>query len=205
MSISSVPLSLSLGFLVAAFFGLRLLGGDDDPYLDLRYEGTDTILRTKQPAVGSEFEGDYEGAFKAEYQREYGFTIKERAVVVDNIRVRAIGVTANVKRIPKLKLDAPFSERNAAPHGGVHDVLFRGRRVKTPVYQLSDLGADDIVVGPAIIIDKTSTIVIEPLCKAKITNWGDISIEVQSARKASIGTDLDPIQLSLFSNRFMSI
>jgi 5-oxoprolinase (ATP-hydrolysing) len=86
--------------------------------------------------------------------------------------------------------------------------------------------------GPAIIIDKTSTIVIEPLCKAKITNWGDISIEVQSARKASIGyvrphtthttrirvslklttprnvlnrTDLDPIQLSLFSNRFMSI
>jgi hypothetical protein len=81
------------------------------PYLDLRYEGTDTILRTKQPAKGSEFEGDYESAFKAEYQREYGFTIKERAVVVDNIRVRAIGVTANVKRIPKLKLDAPFSER----------------------------------------------------------------------------------------------
>jgi hypothetical protein len=64
---------------------------------------------------------------------------------------------------------------------------FEGGRVKTPVYQLSDLGADDIVVGPAIIIDKTSTIVIEPLCKAKITNWGDISIEVQSARKASIG------------------
>ncbi|ELR11567.1 5oxoprolinase [Acanthamoeba castellanii str. Neff] len=171
------------------------------PYLDLRYEGTDTILRTKQPAVGSEFEGDYEGAFKAEYQREYGFTIKERAVVVDNIRVRAIGVTANVKRIPKLKLDAPFSERKVE----YTTCYFEGGRVKTPVYQLSDLGADDIVVGPAIIIDKTSTIVIEPLCKAKITNWGDISIEVQSARKASIGTDLDPIQLSLFSNRFMSI
>jgi len=185
---------------------LQELGFDDssitiEPYLDLRYEGTDTILRTKEPTKGSPHEGDYEAAFKTEYLREYGFTIKERPVLVDNIRVRAIGITANVERIPKKKIDAPFSEREVE-----HTMcFFEGGRVRTPVYQLSNLGAGDAVEGPAIIIDKTSTIVIEPLCKANITQWGDISIEVQSARKTSIGTELDPIQLSLFSNRFMSI
>lgn len=64
---------------------------------------------------------------------------------------------------------------------------FEGGRVKTPVYQLSDLGAEDVVEGPAIIIDKTSTIVVEPHCKATITKWGDISIEVTTSRKVSIG------------------
>ena len=31
-----------------------------------------------------------------------------------------------------------------------------------PVYQLINLGADDKIIGPAVIIDQSSTIIIEP-------------------------------------------
>ncbi|XP_057285319.1 5-oxoprolinase-like, partial [Pezoporus wallicus] len=49
------------------------------------------------------------------------------------------------------------------------------------------------------------TIVVEPGCTASITRVGDISIAVGSVAPRPIGPQLDPVQLSIFSHRFMSI
>lgn len=56
-------------------------------------------------------------------------------------------------------------------------------------------------------MDALSTILVEPDCIAEITNKGDILIRLESslAKKVKIGTELDTIQLSIFSHRFMSI
>ncbi len=59
--------------------------------------------------------------------------------------------------------------------------LMDGVRCQTNVYLLPSLGAGDCIMGPAIIIDSTSTILIEPGCEARITDRGDISIKVDSS------------------------
>ena len=49
-----------------------------------------------------------------------------------------------------------------------------------------------------------STIVVEPDCVATITKYGDIRIQIGNDKLHKIGTELDTIQLSIFSHRFMS-
>ncbi|OPJ74327.1 5-oxoprolinase [Patagioenas fasciata monilis] len=75
----------------------------------------------------------------------------------------------------------------------------------TPVFLLEELGCDHSIPGPAILIDKNSTIVVEPGCTASITEFGDIDIAVGSGTPRPVGPELDAVQLSIFSHRFMSI
>ena len=50
-----------------------------------------------------------------------------------------------------------------------------------------------------------STILVEPSCTARITKKGDVKIDVGAVTQKVVGTQLDAIQLSIFSHRFMSI
>lgn len=70
---------------------------------------------------------------------------------------------------------------------------------------LKNLKYGHIINGPAIIMDDLSTILIEPACSAAITRSGNIKIVIGNQKPEKIGTELDSIQLSIFSHRFMSI
>lgn len=50
-----------------------------------------------------------------------------------------------------------------------------------------------------------STILVEPGCQAEVTEAGDIRISVGAEAPSTVGAQLDPIHLSIFSHRFMSI
>lgn len=50
-----------------------------------------------------------------------------------------------------------------------------------------------------------STILVEPGCQAEVTETGDIRISVGAETASMVGAQLDPIHLSIFSHRFMSI
>ena len=84
----------------------------------------------------------------------------------------------------------------------------------TRVFLHADLLRDDVIEGPAIIVLDTSTVLVTPDSIARITRHGDIRIDVGVktaradagvSRRRAIGADLDAIQLSIFSHRFMSI
>ncbi|XP_076813960.1 uncharacterized protein LOC143460364 [Clavelina lepadiformis] len=62
-----------------------------------------------------------------------------------------------------------------------------------------------VIHGPAIIIDKNSTILVESDCKAEMTKKGDVTIMVGKGKPKHIGKELNAIQLSIFSHRFTSI
>lgn len=49
---------------------------------------------------------------------------------------------------------------------------------ESPVYVLSSLKASHEICGPAIIIDRNNTIVVEPQCTAVVTLRGDLIIKV---------------------------
>ena len=56
-----------------------------------------------------------------------------------------------------------------------------------------------------IVIDETITIVVEPECQATVTEYGDVRIDVSGLKAHAVTTELDSVQLSIFSHRFMSI
>lgn len=58
---------------------------------------------------------------------------------------------------------------------------------------------------PASCALALSTILVEPGCQAEVTETGDIRISVGAEAPSTVGAQLDPIQLSIFSHRFMSI
>ncbi|KAI8638943.1 Hydantoinase B/oxoprolinase-domain-containing protein [Parasitella parasitica] len=177
-------------------------------YLNLRYDGTDCALMTLQPAVDN---WDFEHAFYELYTQEFGFLLKDRDIIVDDIRVRGIGKTfQNEDLTPDRDIKALFSANQIVDIANATDnfasVYFEetGRDDHVPVYHLDDLKPGSSIRGPAIIIDATATVVVEPSCTALITS-GHITITVGRGEKKVATIEMEPIQLSIFSHRFMSI
>ena len=78
-----------------------------------------------------------------------------------------------------------------------------GGRQDTPAYRISQLKAGHELLGPAILLDEISTIVVEPRCRAHVTAAGDVRIDVlQGAADKDLDPDTcDPVQLGIFSHR----
>jgi 5-oxoprolinase (ATP-hydrolysing) len=76
----------------------------------------------------------------------------------------------------------------------------------TPLYMLEKLSPGMSIVGPAVIIDKTQTLVLIPGAEARILT-SHVVIDINVSKTSSDGASLvvDPIQLSVFGHRFMSI
>ncbi|XP_060532261.1 5-oxoprolinase isoform X2 [Cylas formicarius] len=175
-----------------------------EPYLHLRYDGTDCALmcRPTKPDEGTAScpkRGDFIRTFVERYQTEFGFVIQGRDVIVDDIRVRGVG-KSDVDDETLLR-----SSKDDPDHVLTTRVYFEGGFRDTKVFLLEKLLSGQILNGPAIVMDKLSTILIEPDCTGTITEHGDIRIVVSSGQTKGVGTYLDPIQLSIFSHRFMSI
>ncbi|XP_033924706.1 5-oxoprolinase, partial [Melopsittacus undulatus] len=174
-----------------------------DSFLHLRYSGTDFALMCSakgHPVTATSCgAGDFLAAFLERYHQEFGFTLPSRPVLVDDIRVRGVGSSRCGARnlLPHSDGDPPVEK--------ITQCYFEGGYRETPVFLLEKLGWGHSINGPAIVIDKHSTIVVDPGCSASITCYGDVSISVGSELPRPIGPELDPVQLSIFSHRFMSI
>ncbi|XP_050304540.1 5-oxoprolinase [Anthonomus grandis grandis] len=175
-----------------------------EPYLHMRYDGTDCALMCNPSSTKSESlhpkEGDFMKSFIERYKSEFGFVISNRNVIVDDIRVRGVGKSLIEQETPldtsETFLIAPITKTK---------VFFETEELETNVYQLKDLNSGNKLIGPCIIMDQLSTILVEPDCTAIITKYGDIKITIGSGKIKEIGPELDSIQLSIFSHRFMSI
>ncbi len=191
-------------------------------FLNLRYQGTDTALMIPEPEsltynaeltnCGLGFANsspelqssagsfpDYGQAFREIYRREFGFELVNRDILVDDVRVRVTANSPSLQKFPianKSGTPQPDSQTRCYFESGWHD---------TPIFLLAQLGAGQRLDGPAILMQDTSTILIEPGCFAEITEFGDVVITVETKTQREIGTESDPIQLSIFSNLFMSI
>lgn len=177
-------------------------------YLNMRYDRTDFALMTiceDAPKAGQVVhcdENNFRDVFLKQYKREFGFTIADRPIIIDDLRVRGIGFIEDTF-LPDSKMVA--SETNA--QASSHTMCFFESLgfVSTPIYLFETLKSGQSMTGPAMIIESNSTILVEPFCTAKVTEHGNILIDVKSASSTSLSTDLDPIYLSIFSHLFMSI
>ncbi|XP_076766282.1 5-oxoprolinase isoform X2 [Xylocopa sonorina] len=173
-----------------------------EPFLHLRYHGTDCALMcTPAQNTGNKGtkHGDFLTTFLQRYQTEFGFTMPDRKILVNDVRVRGVGKT-DIEEDPIL----PFSDEPPKSEKAIL-VYFEDGYLQTEVYQSCSLSPGHTIHGPAIIMDSLSTILVEPDCTALITSRGDVKIAIGRGSNVQVTTALDTIQLSIFSHRFMSI
>ncbi|XP_020286106.1 5-oxoprolinase [Pseudomyrmex gracilis] len=179
-----------------------------EPFLNLRYEGTDCALMcspecediTKIKAGSATRRGDFLASFLKRYKTEFGFTISGRKILVNDVRIRAVGKT-DIMDDPATSLseDKPQFEKLVS-------IYFEDSyRHDVGVYKMKSLLPGNTVQGPALLIDNMSTILVEPDCTACVTSRGDVKITIGKGPISQISTDLNTVHLSIFSHRFMSI
>jgi 5-oxoprolinase (ATP-hydrolysing) len=142
-------------------------------------------------------------AFEQQHRQLNGYVIPGRAVEIVTIRLELSGA---LPRMPIRWIDPierrPSPSRRAA-------VIFDGNSFDSAVFFREALRPGDRITGPALIVESTSTIVVEPDWSAEITGRGDVVLSV-SARPPLTkgdrgGTECDPIRLEIFNNQFASI
>ena len=80
---------------------------------------------------------------------------------------------------------------------------------RTPSFNSSTdaVAAGEVVDGPALIFDRSSTTVVEPGWRAERGSDGTLVLTraVALNREKAVGTDVDPVRLEIFNNLFMAI
>ena len=186
-----------------------------EEYLNMRYRGTESALMIVKPSeeeATRDFDGDgwaFGEAFVKQHEQEFGFTLPDRDIIVDDVRVRGIGKSFEglEKTVDQQVKSIKAKDLNEDKQYSNKDVYFEGGRTRTPIYKLEDLEIGDRVKGPAILADGTQTIVVTPGATAMIIETHVvINIgEHESQNRKVNAKEVDPIMLSIFAHRFMAI
>lgn len=173
--------------------------------LGCHYDGSDTVLQIPFSASARE-------DFIAAHLQETSFSMP-RNVVISSLRIRGIGKSFNIT--PADFVDELENARNVVSKPmaqafstteGYFETPNGGRRIQAPVYKLDEMPAGCEVRGPAVIVDNTQTIVVEPTTTALVLSQHVIM--TVTPEKATLPKDeevlvADPIMMAVFGNRFM--
>lgn len=164
----------------------------------LRYAGTDTALPVDFGALLA-MRADFEAA----HRQRFGFVYEDKPLLAEAAAVEAIGL--NEPRDPPWP-SAPGPARRPEPMAVV-PMYTGGRHHETPVYRREQLGPGAALEGPAIVIEPTSTTVVEPGWAGAIAEGGALVLRrVTAPPPAPAGPGRpDPVRLEIFNRLFMSV
>ena len=147
---------------------------------DCRYEGQGYEMRV--PVIGGEVNENtieqMKEAFHVAHKKQFGRSYRQVEVEIVNIRV--VG-TGNIDDLEPIKIEKG--------NGSIKDAIVGEREVTfkvdekpvhmmTKVYDRSLFKAGDEIVGPAIINQMDTTIVVEPGCVGHVNDYGIIVIDI---------------------------
>lgn len=159
----------------------------------LKYQGSDTTL----PIPWQDSISQAKAAFSTAHQDRFGFFEPGKPIILDRISVEAATLP---QQLPAF--DTPTSSR-AKSHEAV---WMDGKWRQVPVFDRGDMTALTPTKGPAIILDETSTTIVEPGWNALKDAQNVLILTRESDnRPARLSTELDPIRLEIFNHLFMSI
>lgn len=183
--------------------GVLAANSDYMSFFNMGYKGSDTRLM-----IQKSLDKDYLTQFYEQHQKEFAFNDFDRDIIVSDIRVRVTGNTlGDVRERSPLK-DLEAFEKHTVSEDKIHaskPMYFQDRVQDARVFLLEDLLPGDVVEGPASIINETQTIIVNPDSRATVLPR-HVVIDLDTELKLEIdATVVDPIQLAIFSSRFMSI
>lgn len=112
--------------------------------------------------------------FETEHKTRYGFIQPEKKLIVESVSVELIQKMDTpeepiVTRTRSLK-ELPLARE-------IVKMFAKNKWYDAKVYQREDLQPDDCIEGAAIIIEKISTVVVEPNWKVRVTNRNNLILE----------------------------
>jgi len=180
----------------------------------LRFQGTDSSL-----PVDFGDKAAMLADFRRQYRQRFGFCYENRPLLIETAVVECIGseehafVSPHPNPLPQGEGAKCRFINSAFQGGGAGQPDLRSRLFSNdewhdaPVYRRENLPIRQPVAGPAIIIEPTSTIVIEPGWQGELQSDGNLLLKrARPLRRAfAAGTRADPVLLEIFNKLFMSI
>jgi 5-oxoprolinase (ATP-hydrolysing) len=195
----------------------------------LKYHNTDTSLSIPLDTFAA-----MQQRFIQQHEQQFGFSgtafggadsggatasSPDKAIVIDTLIVESFGgaeKTLEAKQI--LASDLPIKIQS------VRQMYSQGKWLETPVIQLSSLRFGHEIIGPAIIVEPTGTIIVEKnwrvvvnvnghlvLHFVKINTTLELGLELEASLSSTLSLQentlgkADPVTLELFNSAFMSI
>ena len=170
--------------------------------LDLGYRGTDTAI-TIVAAKPADSAVEWRASFEAEHRTRFGYVRSDREIEIKAVRLRA----ASPEGTPP-SVELPMNDESPTPLRTQEAWFPRVGRAMAPIYERESLGAGDRLTGPALVLESTGTVVLDPGFELEVDTRGVFRIQAVEARSAEMAADLaqaDPVRLEVLGNRFMSI
>ena len=143
--------------------------------VEARYLGQS--FEADAPTTPGEPLEDFIARFHAAHAREHGYDIRSRQVEIVNCRVKA--TATGFKSTPA----RAQGRDGAAEPLGSRDIAFAseaGLTVHaTPIYDREALGPGATLMGPAVIVEKTSTTVAPPDWRIRVDDFGNLLLETE--------------------------
>src|SRR6516164_2807260 len=165
--------------------------------LNVRYKNTNTPLSVDFGTVE-----EMEKAFHKAHRLRFGFDSDVPSMVIDSVSIEAIGENLE-------QPEQPREYRTSAQPESLSrlDVFFEEKWIRTPIFDRASIPPGFKISGPAIIVESTTTTVVEPEWRAEITSKFDLLLSRCTPRAPSVSVEkkANPILLEVFGNLFISI
>jgi len=138
--------------------------------VSLKYEGTNSTLSvnfTSDMALMRQ-------GFEVEHKSRYGFIQLDKTLIVESASVEVIQ-KMNTPEEPLITRTRPIDE--APTPVEIVRMFTADQWHDTPVYRRENLQPEDSISGPAIIVEKISTIVVEPSWEARLTERNHLILQ----------------------------
>ncbi|AUT01547.1 hydantoinase [Nostoc sp. CENA543] len=138
--------------------------------LNLKYQGTDSTLNVKFDVDVSIMQTE----FADKHKSRYGFVQPDKTLIVESISVEVV----QKMDTPEEPLITRIRPLNQPPKPLEVVQMFTAEQWhNTPVYLREDLQAGDCINGAAIIVEKISTIIVEPNWQARLTERNHLILQ----------------------------
>lgn len=140
--------------------------------VDLRYVGQNYEIQV--PWTGRKLDraasAELADAFHAAHERQYGFASEVEAIQLVSVKAKAVGA------LPAPPVPLLEARPDAVPRGERETVFERGRVHPSPVYRRSELAPGQVVLGPAIVEQLDTTVIVFPGDRMQADEWGNLVI-----------------------------
>ena len=139
-------------------------------------------------------------AFEAAHLSRFGFLDPARTILVAKLSAEAIGHDVTPERA------AVASPTGAPKPTATVQLRVGGREHAALVYRRDELPAGFEFGGPSLVLENGATTLVEPGWRARMSGDGDLILQRLEAPTSgdAIGTQVDPVLLEIFNNRFMA-
>lgn len=138
--------------------------------IDARYDGQNFEVSVPLERLDRDGLQSMIERFRCQHVQEYGYDVSGRPTEIVNCRVQAIG------RIAKMRHGAPLPTPGVDRIKGRRKVYFGADSgwLETDIYRRGQLAVDEELMGPAIVEEMSSTLVLQPGQRLRVDRLGNL-------------------------------